>query len=268
MSIDEQDLTDRLHQLAVPVPAGLAQRACRLGRRRLLRRRSGAVIGVALVGTAVGSVALTAHHGGSVSQVVAADGPTATTPSSGPALTCAPGKPSIAPGVRDDPGLEAVCLPAPAPGFPIVQDRFPTTAVSGGYDHGELARTFLLDATQPRVIPSTSASAGDGTAPSVGVGQDQTLAPTGPQLSIAVARRGSWPTTPAAVSAAHVYPVTGTTTVRGVTGTVVRVDARTRGILIQLGDFDIQAYGANDAGGPTPTVNQINAVLETLRNLG
>lgn len=268
MSIDEQDLTDRLHQLHVLVPPGLAQRACRRGRRRLLRRRSGAALSVALVGTAVGSVALSAHRSGPVSHVVAADGRTATTPAAGSSPLCEPGKPALPPGVHDDAGLEAVCLPDPAPGFPVVQDRLPTMAVRGGYDHGEIARTFLLDATQPRLIPSIYGSAGGGTAPSVGVGEDPSFAPTGPQLSIAVARRGSWPTSPAAVAAAHVYPVIGTTSVRGVIGTVVRVDEHTRGVLIQLGDFDIQAYGANDAGGATPTVKQIDAVIETLRHLG
>jgi hypothetical protein len=247
--IDEATLSAQLHAIDVSVPRDLAQRAIAQGHRRNRLRRGGAVLGaVGIVVAVVVTVPLT-RSGSAPARVFAAG----VVPTATGSTTCAIGHLYGPAGISDDPKLEAVCLPHPAPGFPYLRGGTPaTTPQFGGYDHGELVRVFLVGATPDIVTRSNG-------------GQSATS--KGAEATIEVARSGSFPTKPEAVRAARVDTVLGTTTVRGVTATVVKGPDAETGVLVQIGGFDIRAYGS-DAAGPAPTVKQLTVLIGSLRNLG
>jgi hypothetical protein len=149
----------------------------------------------------------------------------------------------VGPIPHGDAALDAICLPDPAPGFPL--RRGPdTTAMTGGglIQQAALTRTFLVGVTPP--ITTKEAN---GTILST---------PTGPEATVMVARDGAFPTTPDAVRAAGVYPVIGATTALGTSATIVRVEAGQVGVLVSADGFAIAAYGSATA----PLVTLINSL--------
>jgi hypothetical protein len=246
VTIEEQlaaALTEGSDHLQLPV--GAARKAWRRGRRRhhqLVAVSAGVGLVVAGATTAGVVTVEAAQHlrvGTTRPQTLVRS---AESPSSAPNTTCPPSE-MIGPIPHPDAALEAICLPNPAPGFPLRRGPDTTTMTGGGLiQTSALTRTFLVGVTPP--ITTIEAN---GTILST---------PTGPEATVVVARDGAFPTTPEAVGAAGVYPVVATTAALGMSATIVQVEAGEIGVLVSADGFAVAAYGS----APAQLVTLINSL--------
>jgi hypothetical protein len=155
----------------------------------------------------------------------------------------------------NDLALLQVCLPDPAPGFPLRRAHDSTAMTSFNAGVAVPTRTFLVG-----VKPPITKQLGGGATEST---------PTGQEATVMVARAGAFPTTPDGVRAQREYTVTGTTPVRGADATVVRVDGELQiGVLVTVNGFDVAAFGSYDATPDAPvTVDQLVALIDSLQHL-
>ena len=210
------------------------------------RGRTGRRVLVGAVTVALAaSVAVVADRDGSHGTIrVSAPPSSAPHPTAGDAAQACPAITPVGEIANPDAGLEAICLPAPAPGFPLRR-----TADALAMQDGAQTATFLVGVTPP-----TRTTEPNGAIVST---------PTGPEATVFVARAGSFATSPADAP----YPVVGTTRALGATATIVNAGDGEIGVLVSADGFAIAAYGQGRPDGVAVSPAQLVALIDSLQGL-
>jgi len=250
ITIEEQlrtTLAERSAHLELPPDAAhAAWTRARRQRVHIVMVAAGVGVGLVAVSAATAGVVEAGHdHGRRTTP-----SPTLLAPTAVSTVTSSPVCPrseTIGPIVHPDPVLEAICVPDPAPGFPLRRNP-DSTSMSGG----ALTRIFLLGITPPVTT--------------VQPGGAHLSVPTNSQATVVVARDGAFPTTPKAVQAAGEYPVIGTTTALDTTATIVRTDGGIS-VLVSVAGFDIAASGTHYGTAPPVTPAQLVDLINSIQGL-
>ena len=250
ITIEEQlktTLTERSAHLELPPDATHnAWTHARRQRSHIRMVATGVGVGLVAVSAATARIVEVGHDVGRPTT----PSPTLLAPTADSTVTSSPPCPrseTIGPIVHPDLVLEAICVPDPAPGFPLRRNP-DSTSMSGG----ALTRTFLLGIAPPITT--------------VQPGGAHLSVPTNSEASIIVTRDGAFPTTPKTIQAAGEYPVIGTTTARNTTATIVRTDSGIS-VLVSVDGFDIAASGSHYGTAPPVTPAQLVNLIDSIRGL-